>query len=69
VGLTIGYAWAGNTGPLFLFGSVVPGSVVFFLAVKVAQGSTLAARQLFFYSMMYLALLFAALVVDTTVFW
>lgn len=59
---------AAGMGPIYWGMSMLLGMWFIYLAVHLLRESTSAARQLFFYSISYLALLFIAMVLDRMVF-
>jgi len=68
VAITLLFAPVNSMGVFYLAASLLLGSLFLALAVRLARGqSPLLARNLFSYSIVYLALLFAAMVVDKAV--
>ncbi len=58
-------AWFGMAGPVYLVAAVVLGLIFFAFGVRVAQTRTRAdARKLFFFSIIYLPLLLAVMMLD-----
>jgi heme o synthase len=68
VAITVVVSWAGLLGSVYLVSAVVLGGLFIYYAVRLLrEASAPAARRLFRYSMLYLALLFGAMVVDRQV--
>jgi protoheme IX farnesyltransferase len=66
--LTLSVSWLGLLGAVYLISAAVLGGLFVYLAVKLLRQADLAsARTLFRYSILYLALLFVAMVVDRQV--
>jgi protoheme IX farnesyltransferase len=68
VGLTIAVWTLGFLGVVYIVSAAALGGIFLYYAVRLLRDATaVAARRLFLYSMLYLALLFAAMVVDRQV--
>ncbi|MCC7367819.1 MAG: protoheme IX farnesyltransferase [Chloroflexi bacterium] len=68
VALTVVVWMLGFLGAIYVVSAIVLGGMFIWYAVKLfREASAVAARRLFFYSMLYLALLFVAMVVDRQV--
>jgi heme o synthase len=68
VGLTLTVWLLGFLGAVYLVSATALGGIFLYYAVRLfREASPTAARRLFLYSMLYLALLFAAMVVDRQV--
>jgi protoheme IX farnesyltransferase len=68
VGLTFAVWTLGFLGVVYIVSAAALGGVFLYYAVRLKRDATaVAARRLFLYSMLYLALLFAAMVVDRQV--
>lgn len=68
VGITVMFALATPVGLVYLAAAVVLGGIFTWMAWKLKQNfSTQQAKKVYLYSLLYLALLFVAVIVDSTV--
>jgi protoheme IX farnesyltransferase len=69
VGLTVAVFWLGLLGAVYLVAAIALGGLFLYYAVRLLRDARpTSARRLFRYSMLYLALLFVAMVADRQVY-